>query len=79
MHETVFYCVANMPGAVPYSSTVALTNATLPYVISLAERGWREATDADQGLANGLSTHHGMLLSESVAAAHDYRAQRLVA
>jgi alanine dehydrogenase len=79
VHESVFYCVANMPGAVPYTSTVALTNATLPYVVSLAERGWREATAADPGLANGLSTHKGILLSESVAAAHDYRAQQLAA
>ncbi|MFQ6394407.1 alanine dehydrogenase [Nocardia sp. KC 131] len=79
VHESVFYCVANMPGAVPYTSTVALTNATLPYVISLAERGWREATSADPGLSNGLSTHKGVLLSESVAAAHHYVAQHLAA
>lgn len=73
--ESVFYCVANMPGAVPYTSTVALTNATLPYVISLADRGWRAAVAADAGLEQGLSTHQGMLLSESVAAAHGYTAQ----
>ena len=72
VHNSVFYCVANMPGAVPYTSTVALTNATLPYVVSLADRGWREATAADPGLAAGLSTHAGELLSESVAAAHGY-------
>ncbi|MGV9679247.1 alanine dehydrogenase [Nocardia sp. NPDC003482] len=74
VHNSVFYCVANMPGAVPYTSTVALTNATLPYVISLADRGWRAATAADPGLASGLSTHRGLLLSESVAAAHGYTA-----
>ncbi|MFE9322028.1 alanine dehydrogenase [Nocardia sp. NPDC052278] len=79
VHDSVFYCVANMPGAVPYTSTVALTNATLPYAISLAERGWREAAAADPGLAAGLSTHRGHLLSESVAAAHDYDAERLAA
>ncbi len=79
VHESVFYCVANMPGAVPYTSTVALTNATLPYVISLADKGWRAATAADAGLAAGLSTHRGMLLSESVAAAHGYTAQSLSA
>ncbi|RDI53394.1 alanine dehydrogenase [Nocardia mexicana] len=79
VHESVFYCVANMPGAVPYTSTVALTNATLPYVISLADRGWREAVAADSGLAQGLSTHEGMLLSESVAAAHGYTAHALTA
>ncbi|MBU3064498.1 alanine dehydrogenase [Nocardia sp. NEAU-G5] len=72
VHNSVFYCVANMPGAVPYTSTVALTNATLPYVVSLADRGWRAATAADPGLAAGLSTHAGELLSESVAAAHGY-------
>ncbi|WP_063037884.1 alanine dehydrogenase [Nocardia pseudovaccinii] len=79
VHNSVFYCVANMPGAVPYTSTVALTNATLPYAISLAERGWRDACAADPGLAAGLSTHRSHLLSESVAAAHDYAAERLAA
>ncbi|WP_280268350.1 alanine dehydrogenase [Nocardia wallacei] len=79
VHDSVFYCVANMPGAVPYTSTVALTNATLPYVISLADHGWREAATTDPGLAQGLSTHQGALLSESVAAAHGYEAQTLTA
>ncbi|MFI6772344.1 alanine dehydrogenase [Nocardia sp. NPDC050412] len=79
VHNSVFYCVANMPGAVPYTSTVALTNATLPYAISLAERGWRDAVAADPGLAAGLSTHRGHLLSESVAAAHNYATERLAA
>ncbi|MFC9897162.1 alanine dehydrogenase [Nocardia sp. NPDC127579] len=72
VHDSVFYCVANMPGAVPNTSTVALTNATLPYVLALADRGWRDAVAADPGLAAGLSTHSGSLLSESVAAAHGY-------
>ncbi|MEU7632079.1 alanine dehydrogenase [Nocardia sp. NPDC049220] len=72
VHESVFYCVANMPGAVPNTSTVALTNATLPYVVSLAEHGWRDAVAADPGLAAGLSTHRGALLSKSVAQAHGY-------
>ncbi|MFI7667401.1 alanine dehydrogenase [Nocardia sp. NPDC049526] len=79
VHNSVFYCVANMPGAVPYTSTVALTNATLPYAISLAERGWRDAVAADPGLAAGLSTHRGHLLSESVAVAHNYAAETLAA
>ncbi|MCP2298638.1 alanine dehydrogenase [Nocardia amikacinitolerans] len=79
VHDSVFYCVANMPGAVPNTSTVALTNATLPYVLALAEHGWRDAVAADLGLAAGLSTHQGSLLSESVAAAHGYTAERLVA
>ena len=67
VHDTVFYCVANMPGAVPRTSTYALTNATMPYVIKLAERGWKAACQADSALAKGLSTHAGALLSEQVA------------
>lgn len=72
VHNSVFYCVANMPGAVPRTSTFALTNATLPYVIALAEKGWKKATADDTGLARGLSTHEGKLLSPEVAAAHNY-------
>ncbi|KRD08476.1 alanine dehydrogenase [Mycobacterium sp. Root265] len=68
VHDTVFYCVANMPGAVPRTSTYALTNATMPYVLKLADKGWREASRADSALAKGLSTHEGALLSEQVAA-----------
>ncbi|ANI39431.1 alanine dehydrogenase [Mycolicibacterium vaccae] len=68
VHDTVFYCVANMPGAVPRSSTYALTNATLPYVLELADNGWRDACRADAALAKGLSTHEGALLSKQVAA-----------
>ncbi|MEU8899237.1 alanine dehydrogenase [Nocardia sp. NPDC048505] len=79
VHDSVFYCVANMPGAVPNTSTVALTNATLPYVLELADKGWRAAVEADAGLAAGLSTHAGKLLAESVAAAHGYPLGRLVA
>lgn len=69
VHESVFYCVANMPGAVPRTSTYALTNATLPYVVALADLGFEAAVAADSGLAAGLSTHEGELLSASVAAA----------
>ncbi|GAB2679847.1 alanine dehydrogenase [Nocardia goodfellowii] len=79
VHDSVFYCVANMPGAVPNTSTVALTNTTLPYVLELADKGWRAAVAADAGLAAGLSTHAGQLLSESVATAHGYSVGRLVA
>ncbi|MBB2990135.1 alanine dehydrogenase [Mycolicibacterium iranicum] len=68
VHDTVFYCVANMPGAVPRTSTYALTNATLPYVLKLAGKGWLEACRGDAALAKGLSTHEGALLSEQVAA-----------
>jgi alanine dehydrogenase len=70
VHDTVFYCVANMPGAVPHTSTYALTNATLPYVCKIADLGWRRALRADAALAEGLSTHHGQLASEAVAKAH---------
>ncbi|MDA2893228.1 alanine dehydrogenase [Mycolicibacterium sp. BiH015] len=67
VHDTVFYCVANMPGAVPRTSTYALTNATLPYVLKLAGKGWQDACRTDAALAKGLSTHEGALLSEQVA------------
>lgn len=67
VHDALFYCVANMPGAVPRTSTFALTNATMPYVIKLADRGWREACRSDTALAKGLSTHEGLLLCEQVA------------
>jgi alanine dehydrogenase len=68
VHDTLFYCVANMPSAVPKTSTYALTNATMPYVLKLADLGWRAACDSDPALAKGLSTHQGALLSEQVAA-----------
>ncbi|WP_024874816.1 alanine dehydrogenase [Saccharomonospora piscinae] len=68
--ESVFYCVANMPGAVPRTSTYALTNATLPYVLRIAGSGWREAARADPALAHGLNTHAGALTNDAVAAAH---------
>jgi len=68
VHDAVFYCVANMPGAVPRTSTYALTNATMPYVVKLADKGWKAACAADPALAKGLSTHDGGLLSEQVAA-----------
>ena len=71
VHNSVFYCVANMPGAVPRSSTFALTNATLPYVTELADRGWRDALTADRALAAGLTTRNGQLTSEPVGRAHD--------
>lgn len=67
VHNSVFYCVANMPGAVPRTSTFALTNATMPYVLKLADKGWQAACRADAALAKGLSTHEGALLSEQVA------------
>jgi alanine dehydrogenase len=72
VHDSVFYCVANMPGAVPHTSTYALTNATLPYVVELADQGWHAALAADPALALGLNTHEGQLTNEPVAAAHGY-------
>jgi len=59
VHNSIYYCVANMPGAVPATSTRALTNATLPYVVALAEKGWKAALAADESLAKGLNTHNG--------------------
>jgi len=67
VHDTLFYCVANMPSAVPKTSTFALTNATMPYVLKLADQGWRAACHSDPALAQGLSTHDGALLAERVA------------
>ncbi|GGS88176.1 alanine dehydrogenase [Nonomuraea spiralis] len=71
VHESVFYCVANMPGAVPHTSTFALTNVTLPYALAVAAKGWREAVRTDPALAAGVSTHEGRLTSRPVAEAHD--------
>ena len=74
VHGSVFYCVANMPGAVPVTSTRALTNATLPYLTRLAALGWNGAAAADPALAAGLTTHAGVLYNAAVAAAHGYAA-----
>lgn len=68
--DAVMYCVTNMPGAVPATSTAALTNVTLPYALELAEHGWEEATARNAGLASGLSTAEGTLRSREVADAH---------
>lgn len=70
VHDSVFYCVANMPGAVPHTSTHALTNVTLPYAIQLANHGWREAMRKDASLALGLNTFDGHLTYGPVAEAH---------
>ncbi|UNS96251.1 alanine dehydrogenase [Streptomyces tubbatahanensis] len=70
VHDSVFYCVANMPGAVPNTSTHALTNATLPYIVEVAGRGWREALRRDPALAKGLNTHDGEVTYGSVGEAH---------
>lgn len=70
VHDSVFYCVANMPGAVPNTSTYALTNATLPYVVRVANRGWQDACRDDPSLALGLNTHAGRLTNAPVGEAH---------
>ncbi|PZF96776.1 alanine dehydrogenase [Micromonospora endophytica] len=71
VHDSIFYCVANMPGAVPNTSTYALTNVTLPYALELANHGWREASRRDPALALGLNTHDGHVVYGPVAQAHD--------
>ena len=63
-----------MPGAVPHTSTYALTNVTLPYAVELANRGWRDALRADPALALGLNTHEGQLTNAPVAQSHGYTA-----
>jgi len=70
VHNSVFYCVANMPGAVPHTSTYALTNVTMPYAVELANRGWRGALGVDRALALGLNTHDGHVTYGPVAEAH---------
>jgi alanine dehydrogenase len=70
VHRSVFYCVANMPGAVPHTSTYALTNVTLPYALELADKGWQRALRDDPALAKGLNTHEGEVTNAPVAHAH---------
>ena len=72
VHQSIFYCVANMPGAVPVASTYALTNATLPYALALANLGWKAACAADASLAAGLNIHDGQVMYLAVAQAHGY-------
>ena len=77
VHNSVFYCVANMPGAVPHTSTYALTNVTLPYAVELANHGWRKAMQADPALALGLNTHDGAVTYGPVAEAHGFASMTL--
>ncbi|MGP5672076.1 alanine dehydrogenase [Brachybacterium alimentarium] len=70
VHDSVYYCVANMPGSVPVTATSALTNATLPYVLKVADAGWRDALRADEALAKGLHTHEGALTHAGTGEAH---------
>ncbi|WP_167132368.1 alanine dehydrogenase [Paramicrobacterium chengjingii] len=77
VHDSVFYCVANMPGAVPHTSTYALTNATLPYIRSVATNGWKAAAARDQALAKGVNVHCGSIANAGVAEAHGLRVTSL--
>jgi alanine dehydrogenase len=77
VHDTIFYCVANMPGAVPHTSTYALTNVTLPYAVEIANRGWRDALRRDPSFALGLNTHEGQVTCQPVADAHGLPAATL--
>jgi alanine dehydrogenase len=70
VHESIFYCVANMPGALPLTSTYALSNATLPYALSLANKGWKAALSENPGLSKGLNVHNGEITYKAVAEAH---------
>ncbi len=70
VHGSTFYCVANMPGAVPNTSTYALTNVTLPYASALADKGWKQALRDDAVLAPGLNTFDGHVTNPPVAQAH---------
>jgi alanine dehydrogenase len=72
VHESLFYCVANMPAAVPHTSTYALTNVTLPYALELANKGWRQAMSDDRALALGLNVHDGAVVYPAVARAFGY-------
>jgi alanine dehydrogenase len=76
VHDSIFYCVANMPGAVPFTSTYALSNATLKYAIALANLGWREALRRDSGLALGLNVHEGKIYYQAVADAHGFSSHK---
>ncbi len=77
VHNSVFYCVANMPGSVPNTSTYALTNVTLPYAVALANKGWKQALKDDKALALGLNTHDGKVTYPAVAEAFGYELLKL--
>ena len=71
VHNSIFYCVANMPGAVPATSTYALANATIKYGLALANKGWEKALADDAHLAKGLNVHEGKIMYGAVAKAHN--------
>ena len=70
VHNSLYYCVANMPGAVPATSTAALSNATLKYALAIANKGWEKALADDEALAKGLNVHAGKVTYKAVAEAH---------
>jgi alanine dehydrogenase len=78
-HGVVHYCVGNMPGAVPHTSTYALTNATLPYVVALARKGFAGAIREDPALAKGVNVHEGRVTNRPVAEAHGLESTPLTA
>jgi len=71
VHDVVHYCVGNMPGAVPRTSTYALTNVTLPYALEIAAHGLEEAVRSDRALAHGVNVYAGQVTNQGVAEAHD--------
>ncbi len=75
--DVVHYCVANMPGAVPYTSTIALTNATLPYAIKLADKGWKKACSEDPNLKLGLNVINGSVVYKGVADAFNLKLENV--
>lgn len=66
VHDSLYYCVANIPGAVPETATYALTNATLPYVLSIADKGWQDAVDDNRALSPGINARDGRLVHPGV-------------
>jgi alanine dehydrogenase len=78
VHNSLFYCVANMPGAVPHTSTYALTNVTLPYAVAIADKGWKQAARDDHSLALGVNVHDGHITYGAVAEAFGLGAFSLV-
>ena len=67
VHNSIFYCVANMPGAVPHTSTYALTTVTLPYAVAIANKGWEKAITEDAALAKGLNIHAGKIMYSAIS------------
>jgi len=69
-HGVIHYAVANIPGAVPRTSTLALTNATIPYILQIANKGWKQAVLDDEALAKGVNVLNGKITNKAVADAH---------